>query len=99
MHTDLAAWAGIAPSHAKALLQAVHDELVPVGKAFLLGADLPVFESPPAARGTRLLGPGDPQLNARDRAVLAPDETIRKRIWRPVGSPGLVLQDGRPAGF
>jgi hypothetical protein len=98
-HTDLAAWAGIGPSHAKALLRAVDDELVPVGKAFLLAADLAAFESPPAARGTRLLGPGDPLLNARDRAVLAPDETIRKRIWRPVGSPGLVLQDGRPAGL
>ena len=98
-HTDLAAWAGIAPSHAKALLRAVEDELVPVGKAFLTAADLPAFESPPAARGTRLLGPGDPLLNARDRAVLIPDEALRKRIWRPVGSPGVVLHDGRAAGL
>jgi hypothetical protein len=98
-HTDLAAWAGIAPSHAKALLRAVEDELVQVGKAFLLAADQGLFESPPAPRGTRLLGPGDPLLNARDRAVLAPDEALRKRIWRPVGSPGVVLHDGRLAGL
>jgi Winged helix DNA-binding domain len=98
-HTDLAAWAGIAPSHAKALMKAVADELVPVGKAFLLAEDLAAYESPPAARGTRLLGPGDPLLNARDRAVVAPDEALHKRIWRPVGSPGVVLHDGRLAGL
>jgi Winged helix DNA-binding domain len=98
-HTDLAAWAGIAPSHAKTLLRAVGDELAQAGKAFLLAADLPAFESPPAARGTRLLGSGDPLLNARDRDVLIPDAEMRKRIWRPVGSPGVVLHDGRPAGI
>jgi hypothetical protein len=98
-HGDLAAWAGIAPSHAKALLAAVEDELARVGKAFLLDADFAAFESPPEPRGTRLLGPGDPLLNARDRAVIAPDEAVRKRIWRPVGSPGVVLHDGRLAGL
>ncbi len=98
-HTDLAAWAGIAPSHAKALMRAIEDELVSVGKALLLAADEAIFESPPTPRGTRLLGAGDPLLNARDRAVLVPDEALRKRIWRPVGSPGVVLHDGRPAGL
>jgi hypothetical protein len=98
-HTDLAAWAGIAPSHAKALLRAVDDELVDVGKAFLLAVDLATFESPPAARGVRLLGPGDPLLTARDRHNLIPDKATHKRLWRPVGSPGLVLHEGRPAGL
>ncbi len=27
------------------------------------------------------------------------DEKVRKRIWRPVGSPGVVLHDGRLAGL
>lgn len=98
-HGDLAAWAGIAPSHAKALLRAVDDELVQVGKAFLLAADSALFEHPPPPRGVRLLGPGDPLLNARDREVLAPDKAVRQRIWRPVGSPGVVLHDGRLAGL
>ena len=97
-HTDLAAWAGIAPSHAKALLQAVEDELVQVGKAFLLAADQKAFDSPPKARGVRLLGPGDPLLNARDRTALVPDPAVHKRIWRPIGSPGVVLSDGVAAG-
>jgi Winged helix DNA-binding domain len=98
-HSDLAGWAGIAPSHAKAVLKAVEDELAPVGKAFVLAADLALFERPPPARGTRLLGPGDPLLTARDRAVIAPDEAVHKRIWRPVGSPGVVLHEGRLAGL
>jgi hypothetical protein len=96
---DFAAWAGIAPSHAKSLLESVEDELVRIGKAFLLAADLPAFENPPQPRGVRLLGPGDPLLNARDRAVIAPDKAIARRIWRPVGSPGVVLHDGRVAGL
>ena len=97
-HTDLAAWAGIAPSHAKALMKSVEDELVEVGKAFLLADDLPAFERPPPARGVRLLGPGDPLLVARDRERLIEDKALRKRIWRPVGSLGVVLSDGAPAG-
>lgn len=91
-----AAWAGIAPSHAKALLETV--ELAKVDKAFLLAEDLPAYESPPAARGVRLLGPGDPLLTARDKEHLIPDKELRRKVWRPVGSPGVVLSDGVPAG-
>jgi Winged helix DNA-binding domain len=97
-HSDLAAWAGIAPSHAMALIETVADELVRVDGRHLLAADREALESPPPARGVRLLGPGDPLLNARDREVLIADKEVRKRIWRPVGSPGVVLHDGRPAG-
>ena len=97
-HTDFAAWAGIAPSHAKALLAAIEDELAQAGKAYLLAEDEAALESPPQPRGTRLLGPGDPLLTARDRHVLA-DDALRRRIWRPVGSPGVVLHDGRVAGL
>ena len=97
-HQDLAAWAGIAPSHAKAVLQAVEDELVPVGKAFLLAADQATFERPPKARRVRLLGPGDPLLGARDRERLIPDKALHRTIWRPVGSPGVVLSGGVAVG-
>jgi hypothetical protein len=93
---DFAAWAGIAPSHAKALLESV--ELAQVGKAFLLAEDLGGFESPPPPRGVRLLGPGDPLLTARDKEHLIADKELRKKVWRPVGSPGVVLTDGVVAG-
>jgi hypothetical protein len=95
---DLAAWAGIAPSHARALFGAVEDELAEVEGGYLLAADVPAFENPPAARGVRLLGPGDPLLGARDKERLIPDKAVRRQVWRAVGGPGVVLADGRPAG-
>jgi hypothetical protein len=97
-HSDLAGWAGIAPSHAKALLESVEDELVEVDGAYLLTADQAAFERPPEAPGVRLLGPGDPLLTARDKERLIPDKALRKQVWRMVGSPGVVLADGRPVG-
>ena len=95
-HSDLAAWAGIAPSHAKELWKTVEDELVQVGKAYMLAPDAET--EPPPAMGTRLLGPGDPLLNARDRRNLVPGD-VQKRLFRMIASPGLVLHDGRPAGL
>jgi hypothetical protein len=98
-HSDLAAWAGIAPSHARALMEAVADELIEVEGGYLLAADRGAFEDPAAAHGVRLLGPGDPLLGARDRQHVIVDKPTRQRLWRPLGSPGLVLHDGRPAGL
>ena len=77
-HTDLAAWAGIAPSHAKALLQARR------GRARRRSArrscwptTLAAFESPPKrARRRGCSGAGDPLLNARDRE--RPDRPTRR---------------------
>lgn len=42
----------------------------------------------------RLLGAGDPLLQARDRERLIPDAALRKRVWAPSGAPGVVLADG-----
>jgi hypothetical protein len=46
----------------------------------------------------RLLPPGDPYLQKPNRALLA-DEALRKRLFRPVASPGAVLRDGRLVGL
>ena len=56
-------------------------------------------ESPPSARGVRLLPPRDPYLQQYDRATLVPDPQLRQRLLRPVASPGAVLQDGRLSGL
>jgi hypothetical protein len=80
-----AAWAGIGTGHARRLWELV-EETEPTGK-------------PRAARGVRLLAPGDPLLLARDRELLAPDKALHRRLFRPTGSPGLVLADGEPAGL
>ena len=57
------------------------------------------LESPRAAEGIRLIPPGDPYLQKPNRPLLAPDTELRKRLFRPVASPGAVLRDGRVAGL
>lgn len=76
-------WAGLTPAHARRLW--VEPE--------------PPRGSPPEPKGVRLLPPGDPFLQKPNRALLAPDPELRKRLFRPAGSPGVVLLDGRVAGL
>jgi hypothetical protein len=96
-------WAGLAKSHAKRLWEEVSGELVEVragkGKAWILADDLGALESPPAVQGIRLLPPGDPYLQKPNRPLLAPESELRKRLFRPVASPGAVLKDGRVVGL
>ena len=100
---DFAEWAGLAKPHAQRLWDEVAGELaeVPVGKGkgWLLRDDVGALESPPDASGIRLIPPGDPYLQKPNRALLAPDAELRKRLFRPVASPGAVLRGGRLAGL
>jgi hypothetical protein len=94
-----AEWAGVAKSHGQRMWDEVADELVEVDGGWLLSEDRPALESPPIAEGMRLLPPGDPYLQKPNRTLLAPDVALRKRLFRPVASPGAVLRDGRLAGL
>jgi hypothetical protein len=96
---DFADWAGLARSHAQRLWDEVTHELVEVGAGWLQPEDVAVLDAPPVAQGVRLLPPGDPYLQKPNRPLLAPDPELRKRLFRPVGSPGAVLRDGRLAGL
>lgn len=102
-HSAFAEWAGLAKQHARRLWDEVADDLaeVRVGKSTgsVLSEDLGALESPPAAKGIRLLPPGDPYLQKPNQPLLAPDHELRKRLFRPVASPGAVLKDGRLAGL
>jgi Winged helix DNA-binding domain len=64
-----------------------------------MSEDVGALESPPAAEGIRLLPPGDPYLQKPNRPLLTPDPELRKRLFRPVASPGAVLRDGRLTGL
>jgi len=44
--------------------------------------------------GVRLLAPGDPQLQRRDREAFIGDPAWRKRVWAASGGAGVVTQDG-----
>jgi hypothetical protein len=100
---DFADWAGLAKPHAQRLWDGAASDLaetrVGKGTAWLMNEDLGALESPAAAEGIRLIPPGDPYLQKPNRPLLAPDAELRKRLFRPVASPGAVLRDGRLAGL
>jgi hypothetical protein len=100
---DLQIWAGLGRGHARRLWQQVEKDLVEEEvdgrRASLLAVDRQELDDPPAIHGLRLLPPGDPFLQQPNRAVLVPDAELRKRVFRSVASPGVVLQDGRLAGL
>jgi hypothetical protein len=100
---DFADWAGVAKPHAERLWARVEGDLaeVRVGKrtAWALRSDVSQLESPAEARGVRLIPAGDPYLQKPNRPLLAPEAGLRKRLFRPVASPGVVLRDGRLAGL
>ena len=100
---DFAEWAGLAKPHARRLWDEAAGDLaeVRVGKStgWLMREDVDALESPPAAAGIRLIPPGDPYLQKPNRPLLAPAPELRKRLFRPVASPGVVLRDGRLTGL
>jgi DNA glycosylase AlkZ-like len=96
---QLATWAQTGSKHAKALFAAVSDELVETSRGFVLAEDLKRLESPPAAKGVRLLGGYDPWLTMPDRDALVEDTALRKRMFVSIGRPGVVLVDGALAGL
>ena len=100
---DLTAWAGLGRAQARRVWSDLDDDLVEVavdaGRAWALREDEAELDSPPPARGVRLLPPRDPYLQHPDRSAVTPDAALRKRLFRPVGGPGAVLQDGRLAGL
>jgi hypothetical protein len=60
---------------------------------------LALLRRPPQPDPVRLLGPFDPYLQARDRALLVPDTAVQKALWPVLGRPGAVLLDGEIAGM
>jgi Winged helix DNA-binding domain len=63
----------------------------------VLAQDADLLDGGPVL-GTRLLGPYDLLLQARDRALLVDDAARAKRVWPALGRPGVVLADGAAVG-
>lgn len=101
--SDFAEWAGLARPHAQRLWDEAAGDFAEVrvagSKEWLMNEDMAALESPPTAEGTRLIPPGDPYLQKPNRPLLTPDPELRKRLFRPVASPGAVLRDGRLTGL
>ncbi|HEX2314260.1 MAG TPA: crosslink repair DNA glycosylase YcaQ family protein [Thermomonospora sp.] len=90
--------AGFLGTTVTAVRPAVPDGLAEVrvdGRPRLLPADrVEALRSAAPPRGVRLLPASDPFLQTRDRDLLVPDRARHKAIWRPLGSPGVLLADG-----
>lgn len=97
---DFAAWLGVGARDADAWWDHVRGELTEVEfgrRAWVLTEDLDALQSAPTATGVRLLPPGDPYTQMRDRDTIVPD-AHRRSVWRAVGAPGTVLVDGEIVG-
>ncbi len=72
---------------------------VPVGREprWLLAADAAALDSA-NGKATRLLGPFDLFLQAKDRTTLVTDAAHAKQLWPVIGRPGAVLVDGELVG-
>lgn len=98
--SDFASWVGVRAGDADPWWGRVEDELTEVDagcRAWILTEDLDALQSPPQAKGVRLLPPGDPYTQMRDRSTIVTKEHQRA-VWTTVGSPGAVLVDGAIVG-
>lgn len=98
-----AEWLGSTPAQAKRLWRQIEEELEPVTaagkKAFILQSDRESFRCADAEESLLLLGPHDPYLDIRDRAILLEDTAAQRQVWRTVGNPGVILKGGKIIGI
>lgn len=96
-------WLGSTPAQAKRLWQQIEEELEPVTaagkKAFILQSDRESFRRADTEESLLLLGPHDPYLDIRDRAILLEDTAAQRQVWRTVGNPGVILKSGKIIGI
>lgn len=97
------AWLGCCPQQAKRLWQTAAAEMEPVRVAgrtrYVLAEDLEALRAAGGdADAWRLLGPHDPYLDFRDRALLLEDGKRQRAVWQTVSNPGVLLRGGRVAG-
>jgi hypothetical protein len=97
---DFASWAGIGGGQPQAIWESVKEELVPValegskaGSArWMLGEDRGALAA--AAEGeppVRLLSPGDPLLQSRDRETLVPERAVQAIVWKNLAPAGVLI--------
>jgi hypothetical protein len=67
-------------------------------RRWLPESQLDALRSAPPADIVRLLGPFDPYLQARDRALIVPDKSVHKLLWPVLGRPGALFVHGEVVG-
>ncbi|MGW6621151.1 winged helix DNA-binding domain-containing protein [Nocardia sp. NPDC055002] len=99
---EFATWLGVRAGDVDPWWDTVADELTPVDydgrRRWIHTEDLEELRSAHEASGVRLLPPGDPYTQTRDRDTIV-DPKYRRAVWKTVGAPGVVLADGAVAGI
>lgn len=102
-HSHFATWTNLSVTDTRRTWERLQEEMAPVAldgrRCCILKEDLGVLRDAPHASGARFLPPNDPFLAQRDRAVLIPERELRRKVWKPVGNPGVLLIDGEPVGI
>jgi hypothetical protein len=100
-----AGWAGIASRGGKVAFDALRRSLTsvrtPVGDAWILTRDEPMFRAAPGSVApARLLPSGDAYflLQGADRELLVPDADRRRALWTPRVWAGALLVEGELVG-
>jgi hypothetical protein len=100
-----ATWAGIGAQSGIAAFETLRKSLTqvrtPIGEAWILSQDEPLFRAAPSpAAPARLLPSGDTWflLQGADRELLVPDERQRRALWTSRVWPGALLVQGETAG-
>ncbi|MGH3655215.1 MAG: winged helix DNA-binding domain-containing protein [Micromonosporaceae bacterium] len=99
---DLGRWLALTPAAARRLWGRLSGQLAAVTvdgrRAWVHQDDLDeVRDADPATR-VLLLPPYDPLTELADRELLLPEKSRRGAVWRPIGSPGILLVRGEIAG-
>jgi len=100
-----ATWAGISTLAGVETFTALSKSLTqvhtPIGAAWILSRDEPLFRSAPGTPApARLLPSGDTWflLQGADRELLVPEENQRRALWTPRVWPGALLVEGETVG-
>jgi hypothetical protein len=100
-----ARWAGIGPPSGTAAFETLRKSLTPVrtpiGEAWILSRDEPLFRAAPSpAPSARLLPSGDTWflLQGADRELLVPNKRQRRALWTSRVWPGALLVEGETVG-
>jgi hypothetical protein len=101
-----ATWAGIGLVSAMNAFERLGTSLTqvrtPIGEAWILSQDEPLFRSAPGSVApARLLPSGDTWflLQGADRELLVPDESQRRALWTSRVWPGALLVEGETIGI
>lgn len=93
-------WLGLDPTDLADVWAETDSEPVRIGsrRLYLPAALWDTVRTAPPATGTALVPPHDPYLRHTDRALLVPNTTYRREVWRTVSMPGAVLDAGEVIG-